>query len=425
MTSGMVPIYVALSTIGRSLPSITTLVLIMCAIAIGVARLCGSRRAATRSVIWQAALLACIALPVAALVGPAMRVRVRVSDLTGRGVRIAQGALAGVADEATPPTTSTPERRAIALGWIWLGGFALLSFRLAGQLAAADRVRRRATRIHDAAAAGALARAREAIGCARDVPILLSLDVDVPLALGVMRPAIIVPASSSEWSADEWYLVLLHEVAHVTRRDLLMRSIGMAASMMHWFNPLVLWTRNGLERDAELAADDVVLRAGVASSRYAEVLLAMAERARWHPAPEPALTFSRPSGLELRLAQILGAAPSGPVMNRSAERSVAATSVATAAILGCLRLSVYSSMLGFVPASGALVRHEAPAAVIERSAERTTVEVTKPRIGADWRVAARVALVELLNDPSPQVRAAAAHSLDQLSNARDRAGFKP
>jgi beta-lactamase regulating signal transducer with metallopeptidase domain len=273
------------------------------------------------------------------------------------------------------------------LGLLWLCGFLLLSVRVAGQLIAAERLRRRAAA---SPYQPALTRALAEAGCARDVPVLISLDIDVPLALGVLRPAIIVPASSSEWSEDEWYVVLLHEAAHLARRDLAARATGIAAGLLHWFNPLVPWIRRKLERDAELAADAVVLHAGVRPSRYADVLLSMAERTSWHAAPEPLLTFARAAGLELRIGEVLRTSANVSLMRRSTAMSVTMASALIAAIVGCLQLTVQST-------------------------PRVSAPMTPTVDASDWRVDARSALVELLKDPSPQVRAAAAHSLEQMA----------
>ncbi len=361
------------------LPLITTIVVVVSAIAIASAHLFAARNAATRNLIWHAALLASVIVPVTALVGPAVRLQTR--EAAAPALRAAQRALA--------PTTSASTHRgrdlATSLGFLWLSGFVVLSIHVARQLIAAERLRRRAVAADDRPAC---ARARASAGYTRHVPILVSLDVDVPLALGVLRPAIIVPAASSDWSDDEWYLVLLHEFAHLARRDLFTRATGMTAGLLHWFNPLVPWLRVRLERDAELAADAVVLHAGVLPSRYATVLLAMAERTSWRVAPVPALTFARAAGLERRIGEMLSSSPGGSLLRRSTMLNVTIASALTAAILGCLQLSV-----------------------------RQVAVVNAPRVEAsnDWRVDARSSLRDLLSDPSPQVRAAAAQSLAQLA----------
>ncbi len=367
----------AFAGIGRSLPLVMTLVVVVIMLAIGSARIFASHNAAARCVIWQAALLASIILPVAAGFAPSLRL-----ETTGASAPVLRAAL-----DALAPSSHSPHRGVdpfAIVGMLWTFGCVLLAMRVARQVTAAERMRRRSVAVADNRA---FTRARLDAGLASDVPVLVSMDVDVPLAVGVLRPAIIVPAACSEWSDEEWHLVLLHEHAHLVRRDLVARAIGMLAGVLHWCNPLVSWIRRRLERDAELAADGMVLSAGVLPSRYAGVLLDMAERVRWRAAPEPSLTFARAAGLELRIGELLSDVPSMAVVSRSTIVSVTTISVVVAAMLGSIQLSV-----------------RAP-----------TIIRPSPVVAAgDWRVEARSALVALLNDPSPQVRAAAARSLEQL-----------
>ncbi|MEO5818357.1 MAG: M56 family metallopeptidase [Gemmatimonadaceae bacterium] len=373
----------AMAGIGQMLPLITTLVLVVGVIAVVVARAFASRNAAARSIVWQGALLASIIMPAAAVLGPTLRLTT--AEASAPALRAAQRAFAPMSNAATHRGMDLTTM----LGLLWLCGFVLLSLRLIRHVVSAERLRRRAvpTRAH-----AAFARARRDAGYNRDVPLLVSLDIDVPLALGLLRPAIIVPASSSEWSDDEWYLVLLHEMAHLERRDLVARAIGMTAGVLHWFNPLVPWLRRRLERDAELAADAVVLHAGVLPSRYADLLIDMAERALWSTAPEPSLTFARAEGLERRIGELLESAPSVQLMRRSTATCMTIASALFAAMLGCVQFSV-----------------RAPSVRAPRGSAPLTVDAR------DWRVGARSALVELSNDPSPQVRAAAAQSLAQMA----------
>ena len=100
--------------------------------------------------------------------------------------------------------------------------------------------------------------------------------------------------------------VLLHELAHLKRRDTLALLLAQIASALYWFNPLVwlaTW-RLGVER--ERACDDLVLASGVRPSAYAEHLLDVATRlspARWTRAC--GLVMVRKPSLEGRLVAVL------------------------------------------------------------------------------------------------------------------------
>ena len=97
-----------------------------------------------------------------------------------------------------------------------------------------------------------------------------------PLTWGVLRPVVLLPKASVTWPRERLLSVLLHEAAHVRRKDCLARLIAVAASALYWPNPLVWLAARLLRRDAESAADDAVLTAGIRPTHYAEHLVGLA-----------------------------------------------------------------------------------------------------------------------------------------------------
>ena len=81
--------------------------------------------------------------------------------------------------------------------------------------------------------------------------------VDSPFVCGVFNPRIYLPVGLAE--EDKAY-VLLHEQAHLRRRDHLTKPLGWLALCIHWFNP-VLWVAYRLFcRDVEAACDQSVVK---------------------------------------------------------------------------------------------------------------------------------------------------------------------
>ena len=62
----------------------------------------------------------------------------------------------------------------------------------------------------------------------RLVELRSSRETDVPLSYGFLRPVVLLPAESSEWSGERRRVVLLHELIHVKRLDALFCLIGAA-----------------------------------------------------------------------------------------------------------------------------------------------------------------------------------------------------
>ena len=81
--------------------------------------------------------------------------------------------------------------------------------------------------------------------------------IDSPFVCGFFRPRIYLPVGLAE--PDRRY-VLLHEQAHIRRRDYLTKPVAYVALCFHWFNP-VLWLAYHLfGRDIETATDQAVIR---------------------------------------------------------------------------------------------------------------------------------------------------------------------
>jgi TonB family protein len=97
---------------------------------------------------------------------------------------------------------------------------------------------------------------------------------------------------------------VLHELAHVRRRDCLIQLLTDCASAMYWFHPLVRTAASRLRHEREQACDDVVLAAGTSPTTYADHLLDLV-RAGLSIPPAPAVAFGTPSRLNQRIGAIL------------------------------------------------------------------------------------------------------------------------
>jgi len=78
-----------------------------------------------------------------------------------------------------------------------------------------------------------------------------------PMLTGLFRPAIILP--DREYSEAQLRAVLLHELTHLRRKDVLIKWLSMLACAIHWFNPLAWLTRREIDRCGELACDEAVI----------------------------------------------------------------------------------------------------------------------------------------------------------------------
>ena len=151
--------------------------------------------------------------------------------------------------------------------------------------------------------------------------LLRSDDAKMPFACGVLHPTIVLPASCDDWSPERRRAVLMHELAHVRRHDLVGHTLGRLVCALYWFHPLVWTAARRLRSESERACDDLALVSGARASDYAEHLLEIVTSVRRDRTPSIALAMARHSEFEGRMLAILD--PERPRRGPSRRQSAA------------------------------------------------------------------------------------------------------
>ena len=107
--------------------------------------------------------------------------------------------------------------------------------------------------------------------------IYISDKIKTPAVYGIIKPKIILPI---EYQESELNYILLHENAHIKRKDNLVRLLASIIVCLHWFNPFAWLLLKLLYSDIELACDETVLSKCNETERkeYAYTLLSTAEK---------------------------------------------------------------------------------------------------------------------------------------------------
>jgi beta-lactamase regulating signal transducer with metallopeptidase domain/HEAT repeat protein len=135
--------------------------------------------------------------------------------------------------------------------------------------------------------------------------LLRSEDAKMPFACGFFTATIVLPAECDGWSLDRRRAVLLHELAHVRRHDLVGHTLGRVACAVYWFHPLVWSAAKQLRSESERACDDLALACGARATDYAEHLLDIVTSVRRDSTPSVALAMARRKEFEGRMLAIL------------------------------------------------------------------------------------------------------------------------
>ena len=135
--------------------------------------------------------------------------------------------------------------------------------------------------------------------------LLRSEDAKMPFACGLFQSTIVLPAECDDWSLDRRRAVLLHELAHVRRHDLVGHTLGRVACAVYWFHPLVWKAAKQLRSESERACDDLALACGARATDYAEHLLDIVTSVRRDSTPSVALAMARRKEFEGRMLAIL------------------------------------------------------------------------------------------------------------------------
>ena len=247
---------------------------------------------------WQAAIWLVVAVKLALPWSPAMPWSL--SDLiAGFSARADATATVHVAATASAPAAVTLSWTSLAwlmLAGAWLAGASVV---LARALLAQHRTLAAARRAA-VAPPDVLALVRDLAPGTR-VRLVVGDDATGPHVVGLLRPIIVVPAGLLA-EAALLRAALLHELAHVRRRDAIGRYVQIVAAALMWWFPLARLVNRRLDLAREAACDAWALETGdVPRPAYARLLVRMAAL---RAAAAPALATHH--ALDARVAAVLG-----------------------------------------------------------------------------------------------------------------------
>ncbi len=283
--------------------------------------------AARRHLVWTLALCALLVLPLLSLGLPAwklafLQIPTLPAAVAGAGGRVAAAEPAGLG-------------AGIALALLWAAGVAAVLGRMAAGWVGVRRLARGAVPVTEREWTEAVASLGASVGVRGPVRLLRGDGAAMPVTWGVLAPTVLLPAGADEWTAERRRVVLLHELAHVARRDCLTQMLATLCCAAYWFHPGAWLAARRMRVEREEACDDRVLAAGARASDYAGHLVEVARSFRLPRPAGPALAMARGSHLQARVLAVLDSGRDRRTVSR-----LGGAAVSAAVLAGLLPLAV-------------------------------------------------------------------------------------
>jgi len=228
----------------------------------------------------------------------------------------------------------TPVIDAVSLlPWVvaaWLVGSIVFWIRMLGGWILTERLRSTLVRHASSEWQQVLDRLKTRLRVSRPVQLLVSSMVQVPVVVGWLRPAVLVPVGAlAGLPTSQIEALLLHELAHIRRHDYLVNAMQSAMEATLFYHPAVWWISGHLRIERELCCDDMAV---ATSGDVVTYTLALARLESSRPARVGTVMAANGGSLVNRIARLAGRSRPAPHTVSGAGIIVAATILAITAL---------------------------------------------------------------------------------------------
>ena len=277
---------------------------VLAAVVAVAARTLARRSASARFWLWQAVAFKLLLMPFWAVAVPAWPARAVVGPVATLGMADSSGTMTvepwpgptpGGSAESTPRAVPVrggwPSLRAVSwASWLvlaWAGLVVAQFGHLVRQWRRLTRLLDRASPLADPALLGLIAEASARLGLQNQPRAVVAEFAGSPFVCGATRPTLVLPSRLIEaLNPARWRAVLLHELAHVRRGDLIWGWIPELAKRAYPFHPVAYWVAYQSRLERELACDAIALRHGGGDAPgYAMTLVDVISLSSPHPSP--------------------------------------------------------------------------------------------------------------------------------------------
>jgi len=281
-----------------------------------------------------------------------------VATTSQKDLESGQAATAELATAGNVQLTAAPRRWfTLREPWVWAAVWAAGAGSLGGCLwATHHRLSRRVTSCRplvDEKVLTLLEDCKQAMGLRVPVSVVETNAVSSPSLFGFVRPRLLLPTGLTQsFTLEELRFVLLHELGHIKRQDILLGWVMTLLQIVHWFNPLVWLAFYRMRAERELACDALALSYAREedNQRYGRTMIKLLEHfgcTAW--APSLAGTVESKNQLKERISMIA-----------NYRRNRRGTALAASLFVGLGIVTLTDAQSGNKPANAILAENSVP-----------------------------------------------------------------
>lgn len=168
------------------------------------------------------------------------------------------------------------------------------------------------------------------MGITSAIHIMESGIAKVPMVIGHLKPLILIPLGMlASLPQAELEAILIHELAHIRRRDYLVNILQSLLEIIFFFNPAILWVSSLIKKEREHCCDDITIATASSKVVYIKALVACQEYT--HEQPKYAMALNGEKKHLLSRVKRLAVNDRKPITY--IEKSILATCILTVALL--------------------------------------------------------------------------------------------
>lgn len=142
--------------------------------------------------------------------------------------------------------------------------------------------------------------------------LFISLKTEVPMAIGFMKPIVLIPVSMiSGLTPAQLEMLILHELAHIRRHDYLINIFQTLIDTLLFFHPCCYWVSKQIRKEREYCCDDIAVTHCQDPIAYAHTLTDTASACHHHRHNIPKMAMAASGGdLKQRVLRLVNKEPS-------------------------------------------------------------------------------------------------------------------